>query len=68
MPSNHSENYHWLFLTKTSEGWKLVTVYSQLAALNPDDVPLPPIETSQGTIGQAIRLWLRDCQAGALRG
>lgn len=62
------QNYHWLFLTKTSAGWKLVTVYSQLASLHPDDVPLPPIETSQGTVGQAIRLWLRDCQAGALRG
>jgi hypothetical protein len=61
------QNYHWLFLTKTREGWRLATVYSQLASLNPADVPLPPLETSQGTIGQAIRLWLRDCEAGTLR-
>lgn len=61
------QNYHWLFLTKTGEGWRLVTVYSQLAALEPAQVPLPPLETSQGTIGQAVRLWLRDCEAAALR-
>lgn len=61
------QNYHWLFLTKTGEGWRLVTIYSQLAALEPAQVPLPPLETSQGTIGQAVRLWLRDCEASALR-
>ncbi|GBD53100.1 hypothetical protein D3800_04640 [Microcystis aeruginosa NIES-298] len=61
------QNYHWLFLTKTGEGWRLVTIYSQLAALEPAQVPLPPLETSQGTIGQAVRLWLRDCEAGTLR-
>jgi hypothetical protein len=60
------QNYHWLFLTRTSEGWKLVTLYSQLASLHPTDPPLPPLETSNGSIGQGIRLWLRDCQAGAL--
>jgi len=54
------QNYHWLFLTKTGEGWRLVT-------LEPAQVPLPPLETSQGTIGQAVRLWLRDCEAGTLR-
>ncbi|MFM7791798.1 MAG: hypothetical protein ACKO90_28080, partial [Microcystis panniformis] len=41
------QNYHWLFLTKTGEGWRLVTIYSQLAALEPAQVPLPPLETSQ---------------------
>jgi hypothetical protein len=61
------QNYHWLFLTKTREGWRLATVYTQLASLDPDRVPLPPLETSQGTIGQAVRLWLRDCEAGTLR-
>jgi hypothetical protein len=44
-----------------------VTVYSQLASLEPAQVPLPPLDTSQGTIGQAVRLWLRDCEAGTLR-
>jgi len=38
-----------------------------LQTLEPAQVPLPPLETSQGTIGQAVRLWLRDCEAAALR-
>ena len=28
--------------------------------------PTPPRETSEGIIGQAVRLWLRDCRAGAI--
>jgi hypothetical protein len=62
------QNFHWLFLTRTVEGWKLVTLYTQLASPGPEEPPLPPLETSSGTIGQAIRIWLRDCEAGTLRG
>ena len=61
------QNFYWLFLTPTESGWRLVLLYSQLASLHSGDPPLPPQETSTGVIGQAIRLWLRDCNAGALR-
>jgi hypothetical protein len=61
------ENFYWLFLTPTREGWYMVMLYSQLASLYKGDVPLPPDEVSQGIIGTAIQLWLRDCRAGAIR-
>ncbi len=57
------QNYYWLLLTETREGWKLVALYTQLAAEGKDSPPLPPRETSKGIIGQAIALWLRDCRA-----
>ncbi|NEO25552.1 MAG: hypothetical protein F6K03_01300 [Kamptonema sp. SIO4C4] len=58
------QHYHWLFLVETAQGWRLVTLYTRYG--NPDDqgVPSPPEERSQGVIGQAIRLWLRDCGFG----
>ncbi len=60
------QNYYWLFLTQTSEGWRLVMLFSQLASLEPGTVPLPPQDATNGAIGQAIALWLRDCRAGVL--
>lgn len=63
-------NYNWLFLVPTEKGWRLVMSISQLASLKPDqpnDPPLPPVDTTNGVVGQAVQLWLRDCEAGALR-
>lgn len=62
-----TQNYHWLFLTQTSSGWRLVLLFSQFGSVNPEQPPTPPQETSDGVIGQAVRLWLRDCRAGAIR-
>ncbi len=61
------QHYHWLFLTQTTNGWRLAMVFSQLASLGKGDPPLPPQETSDGVVGQAVDLWLRDCRAGTLR-
>lgn len=61
------QNYHWLFLTQTASGWRLFTLFSSLGSPTKENPPLPPKETSDGVIGQAIRLWLRDCRAGAIR-
>ncbi|MEY3826612.1 MAG: hypothetical protein RLZZ148_1428 [Cyanobacteriota bacterium] len=61
------QNFYWLFLTRTTKGWYMVTLYTQLASLYTGDVPLPPQEVSEGIVGTAIKLWLRDCRAGALR-
>lgn len=60
------EEYHWLFLTEAEDGWRLALMFSRLS---PDEStirpPTPPRESSDGIIGQAVQLWLRDCRAGA---
>ncbi|MEG3835644.1 hypothetical protein QUB36_21845 [Microcoleus sp. AT8-B1] len=56
------EQYHWLFFTKTENGWELVKIvsrYDTVAAVSP--LLRPQGEKSE--IAEAIRLWLRDCQA-----
>lgn len=69
------QHYHWLFLAPTAEGWHLALLYSSLGAYPAADrpngavaprPPTPPQESSDGIIGQAIRLWLRDCRAGTV--
>ncbi len=61
------QNYYWLFLTPSSDGWRSVLLFSQLADLQQDDLPLPPQDAMNGAIGQGINLWLKDCRAGVLR-
>lgn len=56
------QTYHWLFLTQTSNGWYMVTLFSRFGNAT-DNPPTPPQETSDGIIGQAIQTWLRDCRA-----
>ncbi|GAB4384164.1 MAG: hypothetical protein Kow00121_47260 [Elainellaceae cyanobacterium] len=60
------QHYHWVFLTQTSSGWRLVMMFSTIGDVPADEPPTPPQDTSQGVIAQAIRLWLRDCQAGSI--
>jgi hypothetical protein len=59
-----TQNYHWLLLTETPEGWRMVMIFSRLGISNPNRVPSPPKDTSNGIMGQAVKLWLRDCRAG----
>ncbi|MDB9312430.1 hypothetical protein PN462_04880 [Spirulina sp. CS-785/01] len=58
------QHYHWLFLVKSEGGWRLVTLYTRYGNGEDRGVPSPPEESGQGVIGQAIRLWLRDCRFG----
>jgi len=60
------QHYHWAFLVETSQGWKLVFMYSILGDYPATDPPSPPRESNDGVMAQAIRLWLRDCEAGAI--
>jgi hypothetical protein len=60
------QHYHWLFLTPTPQGWYSVYLFTRFSD-NTSSEPLPPRETSNGVIGQAIQLWLRDCRAGTVR-
>ncbi|WP_206602938.1 hypothetical protein [Leptolyngbya ohadii] len=60
--------FHWLFLTQTRVGWRLVLMQSaigQSPRTNPEPTD-PPYDSSNGVIAQAIRLWLRDCEAGSV--
>lgn len=60
------EHYHWLFLTPTEEGWRVVMLFSRFGSPNKEVPPTPVQETSNGVVGQAIYLWLRDCRAGVI--
>jgi len=60
------QHYHRMFLVRAEAGWRLALLYSRWGSPPPNRLPLPPRETSNGTVGQAIQLWLRDCRAGAL--
>jgi hypothetical protein len=57
------QHYHWLFLTQTESGWRFVLMLSQIGS-PPDEPPSPPTDTSNGVIGRAIQIWLRDCRSG----
>ncbi|MFQ4139720.1 hypothetical protein PGN35_025750 [Nodosilinea sp. PGN35] len=66
------QHHHWLFLAPTQEGWYMALLFSSLSSyrdggpLPAGRPPTPPQESSDGIVGQAIRLWLRDCRAGAV--
>jgi hypothetical protein len=61
------EQYHWLFVVPSDDGWYMVLLFSRTAPHEGTRrPPTPPRENSDGIIGQAVRLWLRDCRAGAI--
>jgi hypothetical protein len=60
------QHYHWLFLTQTESGWRFVLMLSQIGS-PPDEPASPPTDTSNGVIGRAIQIWLRDCRNGDVR-
>ncbi|MEG4582760.1 hypothetical protein QUA71_24565 [Microcoleus sp. MON1_C5] len=55
------QQYHWLFLTKTENGWELAKIVSRFGTAA-DIRPLLG-QDSESEIAEAIRLWLRDCNA-----
>ena len=61
------QTYHWLFLTQTSDGWRMVIMFSRFGNSQAKNPPAPPIETSNGIIGRGVQLWLKDCRAGTVR-
>jgi hypothetical protein len=61
----YHQEHHWLFLAPSPTGWRLVMMYSILAPYpSTKTSPLPPRNSSEGSIAQAIRDWLRDCRTG----
>lgn len=61
------QQFHWLFLTRTETGWQLALMFTRTGSYPTQQPPTPLRESSQGAIGQAIRAWLRDCNAGFIR-
>jgi hypothetical protein len=60
------QEYHWLFLAPADDGWWLAFMFSSIDDTDANRSPLPPRENSQGSVGQAVQLWLRDCRAGTI--
>jgi hypothetical protein len=63
------QQHHWLFLAQTERGWQLALLYSQITSypVDPSHPLLPARESSQSLTAEAIRIWLRDCNAGAVK-
>ncbi|TAE57824.1 MAG: hypothetical protein EAZ76_16825 [Nostocales cyanobacterium] len=61
------QEFHWLFLTKTTLGWQVVMMFTQTGEYPVKSPIAPPRNSSDGAIAQGVKLWLRDCYAGSLR-
>ncbi|MEH2374303.1 hypothetical protein [Nostoc sp.] len=61
------QEFHWLLLTKTKSGWQLVMMFSQIGSHSTQQPLSPPRDSSNGTVAQGVKTWLRDCQAGSVR-
>ncbi|AFY49679.1 hypothetical protein Nos7524_3905 [Nostoc sp. PCC 7524] len=62
-----SQEFHWLLLTRTQDNWRFVMMFTQTGSYPQKQPPSPPRDSSNGTVAQGIKAWLRDCQAGSLR-
>ncbi|MGB3765428.1 MAG: hypothetical protein WA947_02625 [Phormidesmis sp.] len=60
------QEYHWLFLTQATDGWRLAFMFSAIDDAQNTKAALPPRESSEGSVGKAVQLWLKDCRAGAI--
>ena len=61
------QQYHWIFLVKTRSSWRLVKSFARTSRYPKGDWITEIQDSSQGTIAQGIRTWLRDCAAGSIR-
>lgn len=61
------QEYHWVFLIQTPQDWQYVMMYSTLGPYPAAQRPtLPPRNSSDGSVAQAIQDWLANCQTGLL--
>ncbi len=66
LKANELQEYHWLFLSQADDGWRLAFMFSAVDDVETVRSPTPPRENSEGSVGQAVQLWLKDCRAGAI--
>ena len=57
-----TNNYHWLLLTSTDRGWDMVMLLTRFGEVGDNGLVSPIVDTTSGVVGEAVRLWLRDCQ------
>lgn len=56
------QGYHWLFLTQSPSGWRLVLVFSSWGSSPTDGTTTPPQDSTNSAVGQGVSTWLRDCR------
>jgi hypothetical protein len=56
------QEFHWLLLAHTQDSWRLVMMFTQTAAYPQQQPASPPRDSTNSTVAQGIRTWLRDCQ------
>lgn len=62
------QEYHWVLLTQQPKDWQFVMMYSTIGVYpaRADQPPLSPRNSSDGSVAQAVKAWLRDCHSGNL--
>lgn len=63
----HLQEFHWLFLTRTQQEWRLALLFTRIGTTQPGQPITPPRESRDSAIGKAIQLWLRDCERRGIR-
>ena len=58
-----TQHYHWLLLTPSQNHWQMVMLLTRFGIPNNSSIYTPPQDSTEGVMGRAIKLWLRDCWA-----
>jgi len=61
------QNHYWAFFDLTDQGWRLILLFSQSSSWDKNEPFWLNQESENSAIAQAINLWLRDCNAGAIK-
>ena len=61
------QNHYRAFFDLTDQGWRLILLFSHPSSLDKNEPFFPTQESEDSAITQAINLWLRDCNAGAIK-
>lgn len=61
------QNHYWAFFDLTDQKWRLILLFSQSPFRDKNEPFWLTQESENSAIAQAINLWLRDCNAGAIK-
>ncbi len=57
------QQFHWLLLTQSQNGWRMVMMFSQTGSYPAVYPPTPPRDSTNGVVAQGVETWLRDCRS-----